>query len=75
MPGDAQATNSLSKIVHTRYELVLVFGAGGFTTVKECVLPVVIGTERFECDVPVDFEDLGISERPPSYDEALSRDG
>lgn len=60
-----------SKIIKTNYELVLRFGAGGFTTSVDCVIPIVIGTVPFACD---DCSGLGftdLSDSPPSYEEAL----
>lgn len=74
IPSEAKPTNDLSKIIKTKYEVVLRFSAGGFTTACDCVLPIVVGTERFECDVPADYDvadDTVITDCPPSYEEAL----
>lgn len=65
VPSATKATSDLSKVIKTKYQLVLKFGAGGLTLKMDCILPMVIGTEPFECDAP------GYVESPPSYDEAL----
>ena len=65
IPSETKATSDLSQIIKTKYQLVLWFGAGGWTLKMDCILPIVIGTERFACDEP------GYVEPPPCYEEAV----
>jgi hypothetical protein len=69
IPNNCKATNNLSKIIETNYELVLNFGAGGFTTSTDCVIPIVIGTVPFR-EMDTDSARMVFNEGPPSYEEA-----
>ena len=73
IPSNLKATSNISRIIETNYIVVLRFGAGGFTTVMDCAIPIVIGTEPFEGEGYVTASNGSeiLSENPPSYEEAL----
>lgn len=75
IPNDCKATMNISKIIKTQYELILRFGAGGLTTVKDCNIPIFIGTIPFHeiyQEETSSYQAYGFlsTDGPPTYDEA-----
>lgn len=72
IPRNCKPTNSISKIIEMKYELLLKFGSGGFSTPMYCAIPMVIGTVPFDEITQGTFAGFASNtDEPPTYEEAL----
>lgn len=73
IPSSCKPMSAKSKIIEIKYELLLKFGSGGFTTAMYCPIPMVIGAVPFDV-IAQEISDCSAeigSDEPPTYEEAL----